>query len=270
MTERPLVVVNYGGGSNSTALLVEAHRRGVPVDLIVFADTGSERPETYRYLDVMDEWLSLHGMPTIERVRWIRKRGKYAGQFIPLHEWCEIYESLPSKAFGLPGCTVKWKQQPADSYIREHELVLSARSTGRPVHRWIGYDADEPGRYNRMMSARAADDEWAWKSPLIEWDMGRHECIESIVSAGLPLPGKSACWLCPSMKQHEIDDLERNHPNLLRKALEIERNAKIDRTKIRGLGRSLNWSEYLKQPSLFDAIRTPDDACGCYDGGSDD
>lgn len=37
----------FGGGVNSTAMLVEMHKRGIRPDLILFADTGGERPETY-------------------------------------------------------------------------------------------------------------------------------------------------------------------------------------------------------------------------------
>lgn len=41
----PLVVA-YGLGVNSTAMLVEFARRGIRPDLILFADTGGEKPET--------------------------------------------------------------------------------------------------------------------------------------------------------------------------------------------------------------------------------
>lgn len=257
-----MIVVNYGAGANSTALLVEAERRGVRPDLIVFADTGSERPDTYQYLDYMDRWLLSVGFPAIERVRWIRRDGS----FLPLHEWCEKFVSLPSKAFGLPGCTVKWKQQPADKFISQHALVQAQWAAGNKVERWIGYDADEPQRAARMQSVRQGDEQWVWRSPLIEWDMGREECVESIRAAGLRFPGKSSCWLCPSMKRHEIDALSEDHPELLQRALDIEEAAQVDRTKVRGLGRSLNWKEYLRQPKLFASVRVPDQACGCFDG----
>ena len=58
-------MVSYGGGVNSTALLIGLHQHRIPVDLILFADTGAEHPHTYTYLDVMDRWLKDHGMPPI-------------------------------------------------------------------------------------------------------------------------------------------------------------------------------------------------------------
>jgi len=42
------IMVSYGAGTNSTAMLVEMVRRGEHVDVITFADTGGERQETYR------------------------------------------------------------------------------------------------------------------------------------------------------------------------------------------------------------------------------
>ena len=48
-SEVPLVIAD-GLGVNSTALLIGLSRAEVRPDLILFADTGSEKPETYAYL----------------------------------------------------------------------------------------------------------------------------------------------------------------------------------------------------------------------------
>jgi hypothetical protein len=46
--ETPLVVA-YGGGVDSTAMLVGFKQRGVRPNLILMADPGSEKDETYQY-----------------------------------------------------------------------------------------------------------------------------------------------------------------------------------------------------------------------------
>ena len=56
-------MVSYGGGANSTALLIGLHQHRIPVDLILFADPGGEQPHTYEYLEIMERWLLEHGMP---------------------------------------------------------------------------------------------------------------------------------------------------------------------------------------------------------------
>lgn len=265
-------VVNYGGGTNSTALLLEALDRGISVDLIAFADTGSEMPRTYEYVKMLSEWLLKHGMPPVAVVRWIRVQGKDAGKFIPLHEWCEQEQTVPSKAYGFSGCTTKWKQQPVDKFIKNHPLVVAAHARGELVERWIGYDADEPQRAQRMESKNPEPHLWKWCAPLVDWDMGRDECIATIQRHGLPLPGKSACWMCPSSKKGEIAQLGKEHPELLRRSLDMEARAiaagNLGAGEFRkGLGGRLNWGEFVRTGLGID----PDDLpCGCYDGGPAD
>ncbi len=61
--DRPLVVA-YGLGVNSTAMLVEF----VP-HLILFTDTGGEKPETYQYMARSP----LFPCPWLEDTRWTKR-----------------------------------------------------------------------------------------------------------------------------------------------------------------------------------------------------
>jgi hypothetical protein len=63
----PLVVA-YGLGIDSTAMLVELVNRGIRPDMILFADTGGEKPETYRYLDVIQPFLAKIGFAAMTTV----------------------------------------------------------------------------------------------------------------------------------------------------------------------------------------------------------
>src|SRR5204863_1408724 len=46
-TVKPLNVLSYGGGVNSSALFFHLLDTGRPLDLVIFADTGEEMPATY-------------------------------------------------------------------------------------------------------------------------------------------------------------------------------------------------------------------------------
>src|SRR3546814_1841088 len=46
---RTPVIAAWGMGLDSTAMIIEWVARGRPLDLVLTADTGSERPETYDY-----------------------------------------------------------------------------------------------------------------------------------------------------------------------------------------------------------------------------
>ena len=99
-SSRPLpgspLVVAYGLGVDSTAMLVEFARRGVRPDLILFADTGGEKPETYAYLDVIHPYLRQVGFPEVVVVRY---RAKWAA-YDTLEGQCLHTGTLPSLAYG--------------------------------------------------------------------------------------------------------------------------------------------------------------------------
>jgi hypothetical protein len=77
----------------------------------------------------------------------------------------------------------------------------------------------------------------------MDWGFDREKCKKIIAQAGLPIPVKSACFFCPASKKQEIAWLEERHPDLLERALRIERNAQAKLTSIKGLGRSFAWEK---------------------------
>src|SRR5205823_324723 len=88
---------------------------------------------------------------------------------------------------------------------------------------------------------------FAYWYPLIEWGYDREACKRIITEAGLSVPIKSACFYCPASKKHEIDWLQAHHPDLLKRALAIERNAQGNLTSVKGLGRSYAWEGYVNR-----------------------
>lgn len=244
-----MVVASFGGGVNSTAMLIGMYERGEPVDLILFADTGGEKPHTYAHVLEMSEWLVDRGMPPI-----ITVRGGQPQQVedVTLEGECLRRKTLPSIAYGFKTCSQKWKRQPIEKAIEN--LI------GKQPHiTLIGFDADEPQRAAKVYEGN--------RYPLIEWGWGRDECIEAIDRAGLKQPGKSACFFCPSSKKKEIYELRRQYPELAARAVAMERNAEL--TTVKGLGRSFAWGDLYAaddaQQKLFPDSPIEID-CGCYDG----
>lgn len=247
-------IVSYGGGTNSTAMLIECVKREIPIDLITFADTGGERPHTYAYVDNFSKWCVEHGLPEITIVR-------KAGNGETLEENCLRCNMLPSIAYGFKSCSQKYKIQPQDKFCNNWQPAKDEWFAGRKIVKFIGYDADEDHR-----AKIPEDDKYIYQYPLVEWDMGRDECIHVIEDAGLCLPGKSACFFCPSSKPAEIRQLAANYPDLADRALAMEANAEL--TTVKGLGRNFSWKNVLSQQELFEDgyATTPEMVCGCYDG----
>lgn len=244
-------IVSYGAGTNSTAVACELVRRGEQVDAIVFCDTGGERPETYAHILEFSEWLVDKGYPAIETIT--RAPAKVGADYAAtLEAECLMRGQLPGIAYGFGSCSDKWKQQPFKTWLKAKGW--------QDVTVCIGFDADEPHRAKR---GDKYDSGYLKRYPLIEWDMGRDECIAAIVAAGIKLPGKSACFYCPSSKINEILALPKD---LQDRAIAIEATA--DLTSIKGLGRNFAWGDLIRhdkaQGKLFDSpIEAP---CGCFDG----
>jgi hypothetical protein len=63
--------------------------------------------------------------------------------------------------------------------------------------------------------------------PLIDYKIGRQQCIKIITEAGLPIPIKSGCYFCPFRNNEDWANLYRNHPQLYKKAMALEERSKF-------------------------------------------
>ena len=233
------VVVCYGGGVDSTAMLIELHKAGIRPDAITFADVGSEKPETYAMVKTMSAWCLEDGFPAIVTCT---KLTMPATGYSTLTGNSIKNETLPSLAFGMKSCSIKWKQTPQDQYLKgcksgpnkrdPHPIWLDCQRRGIKPVKLIGYDAG-PADLNRVKNidknrAKAIregkkwDDSFEFIYPLQQLGMAREECIATIIEAGLPVPIKSACFFCPASQKWELWWLAGEHPDLLEKALELE------------------------------------------------
>lgn len=260
-------IVAYGGGTNSPAMIIGMYRDGISIDLILFADTGAERPHTYAYLGIFNAWLSEHDLPIITPVYNVDKNGDR----FTLEDECLKSHTLPSLAYGFKKCSLKHKKAPQDKYCNNSPQCQAVWSSGEKINKYIGYDAGEWQRRQNAIVYDQLDKKYNYVYPLIDdWDWDREKCIEVIESEGLPLPGKSSCFFCPAMKLDEIRDLYGNHRDLLERAIAIEDNACDYLTSIKGLGRDWAWKEFVeadKAGMVFcEIFKSSNMPCSCYDG----
>jgi len=59
----PTYILSYAAGVDSTALLFLLIKNKIPLDYVVFADTGSELPETYDYINTIKLYLAKIHIP---------------------------------------------------------------------------------------------------------------------------------------------------------------------------------------------------------------
>jgi hypothetical protein len=227
---RSPLAVGDGVGIDSTAMLMGFEARGIRPDLIMFADTGGEKDETYGYKDVQNAWLKKVGFPLITTVVYKPEDFKNFPPYATLEENCLTNGTLPSLAFGFGSCSQKWKAAAQHKFVLSWAKAVDCWTAGGRVRKAIGYDASKRDKQRRTNAGRVEDPQYEYVYPLQDWDWDRDRCIKEIVSRGLPgydpcylngagpvkwvkkggIPLKSSCFFCPAMKKWEVSQLPKD------------------------------------------------------------
>ena len=197
------VVLAYGIGVDSTALLIELESRGTPPDLVITGDPGVEKPETYAYQEMIASWMAARGI-RYETVRYTPRRFKHWPPYYDLLANVLTNATLPSISFGRHSCSLKWKVAPQDAFLKDWAPAKAAWARGQKVMRLIGYDASPADTRRYAHASTIANDLFECRYPLREWGWDRAACVARIEAAGLPVPPKSSCFICGAMKPGEV------------------------------------------------------------------
>lgn len=211
-------VLSLGAGVNSTALLHILADEALPLDEVVFADTGAEKPETYEYIERwIKPFLVERGIPFARVASTIGKGAAKTEQ--TLTERCLRNHSVPMKH--PRWCTRDFKVLPMNRYLG----IPGVKTKRPPTERWImylGIAYDEPHRI------KEAEEPWVERRwPLWERKIDRERCKQIIEAKGWPLPVKSGCFYCPFSPIAEWRWLHDTHPDLWDKSKEIEQNGRF-------------------------------------------
>ena len=189
------------------------------------------------------------------------------GQRLTLERECLRSASLPSIAYGHKKCSLKHKVAPQEKFCAHYPPCQEVWDRGEKAVKLIGYDAGEEKRRLGALPHDLADRRYQKEYPLMEWGWDRNRCIQEIRNAGLPLPGKSSCFFCPSMKRREIRTLYHRYPDLLERALAIEDRARPNLLTVRGLGRNYAWRDFIEadqaQLAIPEVFAEDDLPCSC-------
>jgi len=218
----PLRVVSHGGGVQTTAMLVLAATGRIDYQTFIFANVGddSEHPATLRYLrEIAVPYAQAHGI-TIHELQKVNVRGQFVGvETLYGRLTREGSRSLPipvrmdNGAPGTRNCTSHFKIKVIGKWLKEH-----GASADNPATVAVGISVDELHRANN----RKVEPYENVVYPLLDMRLRRTDCMDVIRDAGLPVPGKSACYFCPFHRPDTWAYMQRNEPELFHKAAELE------------------------------------------------
>lgn len=249
--------LSYGGGRNSTALMVLLCEGRLPEYepwTAIFADTGCEKDETLAYvIHVVEPYLARHG----------RKLVTVRPDLTVLERW-EKWSVTGSRI--VRSCTEHAKIVPIGRHLK---------ATGQPLVRLIGIDAGEQHR-----ARTHPRDEWPKRWPLIERTINLRGCLKVIADAGLCPPVKSGCWCCPFMRVSEVLALAREHPDRFARIERLEEASLAahplppGKTRAQWHDRPARWWRERAEREAQNVqgtipgldIEDPEMPCGCWDG----
>ena len=226
-----LTVISYGGGVQSTAMVVLAAQGqlGYDVDAALFSNVGddSEHPATLEYVrNVAIPKAAAMGFPIYELHKQNRegvtetlmqRLTKVDGNSIPIPAYME--GGVPTNR----ACTVDWKIGVIGKWLR-----ANGASKDNPATVCIGISTDEIQRINPNKAP-------AWEKivyPLIDLGLNRSACEKVIADAKWPVPPKSSCYFCPFHRPQVWSEMRRDEPELFFKSVDLERQLNAKRKKV--------------------------------------
>ena len=201
-------IVSFSGGKDSTAMLLMMLDKGMPIDKIVFCDTGMEFPQMYAHIEKVEKYIG--------RTIYILK-GKETYRFYlcdHVNQNFQVFYFHPY--FRNRWCTRALKVQPFMKYIRQFNDVIE----------YHGIAADESYR-----TLKNQDSGRIIKYPLVEWGITEKQALEYCYNKGFDWGGlykkfhRVSCWCCPLKRISEYRVLYNDYPELWAELVEMDKKS---------------------------------------------
>lgn len=238
--QKHIHVLSYGGGTQSTALLLMALKgeiKGVIPDYIIFSDTGWEPDHVYKWIDKVNDHIKekygreiffTNGGNLKEDTLNAVKNGSRVAS-MPLYTKSKDGE----KGIIMRQCTAEYKIKPVNKKVRDLLGYKPGQRVKEMVHMWKGISTDE------IQRVKPIPDRWITaEHPLVEVAfVDRSACIAYVEREGLGTPAKSSCIGCPFHDDTTWLEMKKKDPKSFEDAVQMDK-------KIRNL-KGLKGEAYL-------------------------
>lgn len=211
-------VLSLGAGVQSTAIYLMACHGELhyPPELAIFADTGSEKPQTYAWLDELRAIAKLCKIPIVTvsvgdlYADTMKQIDQHHTKPIPFH----IRALDGRKQMSSRYCTRDFKIIPIRRYIRR---MFRTKLNRTICVQMLGISTDEAHRIKPSYVRYIVN-----YYPLIELGMTRSHCEHWLQAHGYKVPPRSACFFCPYSSTKSWADLRTDNPTEFAKARNLD------------------------------------------------
>ena len=211
--QRPLVVLSCSYGKDSTYCLLQIVDQGLPLDVVVFVDTGWEFPQMYEHIEKAKEYVKKERGDSVVFVHIKSEKG--FDNMLQKYRW---------PAEGRRWCTAE-KIALLNRFYRKYIY-----SKGYEIIEIIGFAADEESRIEgKKVDKKKNKKIWSW-FPMgsQEWNTDEQEALLYCKERGFEWSGlyehfhRVSCFCCPLKSNQEIRVLREHYPELWAEMLKKE------------------------------------------------
>jgi 3'-phosphoadenosine 5'-phosphosulfate sulfotransferase (PAPS reductase)/FAD synthetase len=204
-------IVSFSGGKDSTAMLLMTLERGMPVDEIVFCDTGKEFPAMYDHIAEVERYIGRE----ITRIKAKKGFDYWLGDHIKTKG-----KNKGKRGYGWPDFRNRW----CTGFLKRDEFKRYLR--GKTVIEYHGIAIDERERTeNNRGTGRVI------RYPLVDWSITEEQALQYCYDKGFDWGGlykifnRVSCWCCPLQSLRELENLYLYFPDLWERLKEMDKRA---------------------------------------------
>ena len=201
-------IVQFSGGKDSTAMLLMMLEKNMPIDEIIFCDTGKEFPQMYEHIEKVQKYigggitvLSADKSYDYYMFEHVKTKGKNQGKCG--YGWANML---------CRWCTKALKQIPQRQFMQGKDYVS-----------YIGIAYDELKRHENIPANVV--------HPLFDWQITEKMALEYCYSKGFDWGGlynhfdRVSCWCCPLKNNKELMQLYVHYPELWQELKDMDRRS---------------------------------------------
>jgi len=194
LTERKRTsnIVSFSGGKDSTAMLLMMIEKKIPIDFIVFFETGWDFP----------------GM--IEHINTVEKQiGREIIRLKPNKSFKELFDK-----YGFPSLKGRW------CLAYKRDTLRKFTNAHKPNIQWLGFAKEEAKRIKKTIG---------YCYPLVDWKITEEQALTYCQKKGYTWGGlyenrkRVSCWNCPLQSLKDLKILWKDHPGYWQELINMQK-----------------------------------------------